>query len=48
MTSPLPRQWGQLRSTTKKPCWARTRPASFELHAAAELFAQIFGMLLRD
>jgi light-regulated signal transduction histidine kinase (bacteriophytochrome) len=24
------------------------RPASFELHAAAELFAQIFGMLLRD
>lgn len=24
------------------------RPPSFELHAAAELFAQIFGMLLRD
>ena len=24
------------------------RPPSFELHAAAELFAQIFGMLLKD
>ena len=24
------------------------RPPSFEVHAAAELFAQIFGMLLRD
>jgi light-regulated signal transduction histidine kinase (bacteriophytochrome) len=30
-------------------CENRTpRPPSFELHAAAELFAQIFGMLLRD
>jgi hypothetical protein len=24
------------------------RPPSFEIHAAAELFAQIFGMLLPD
>ena len=27
ITSPLPRQVGQPRSTTKKPCWARTLPA---------------------
>src|SRR5918998_6834766 len=38
ITSPLPRHVGQPRSTTKKPCWARTLPAPLQVeHVCARL-----------